>query len=212
LELGDRPKEGGFLNKVKQGIYKRIDPAAKEEEKGRIRETMRVRQNVIKDEQKYRADVRAGKQKGGIRDYVGSVYNESKNKRAISGLEEKLDPNLKKMRAFERREKFGNAFGKVENAFDKIGDAYDSAGKYFDNSSGKKGSGSVFGGLDIDELAGLKGTGFGGSSAPRRKSSGSRSKQVPIYRGSRIVGYRQAGGTSKRRAPKREASDWSDLF
>lgn len=210
MEYGDRPQSSGFLGKVKSSIYKRLDPAAKQERDLEIQESIRTRQSKIKEEQRFRADVRAGRRKGGLREYAGSVINERKQKSAIGGLEEKLDPNLKRYRAFQRREKANKAFAKVERGFDQIADAYDSVGSYFD--SGKKGKSSAFGGLDIDELSGLKGGPFGsGSGSSRKSSGGARPKQVPIMRGKKVIGYRQVGGR-KKSAPKREAQDWSDLF
>jgi hypothetical protein len=192
-----------------------------------IRDTLAVRESNIKEERQFRSDLREGKTKGGVGAYFGSLYRESRQKSKVRGLEEMLDPNLKKTRkidreikAMDRRQKFGKAFDKVTDGFDQVGAAYDDIGKGFNSSTKKsKGGGGGFGlsESDIMDLAGLRGIGFGGSmggGGKQKKRSGSSSKQVPIYRGTKIVGYRQTGGSSGRKKAskaKKEPQDWGDL-
>lgn len=225
MEFG---KGSTFTGRLKRALYERVDPIAREakreSEKKDIRDTLRVRRSTIDTEQQFRADLRSGKANGGVRDYAGSLYRESRNKAKIRGLEEKLDPNLKRTRKldkdftnFERRQRISRGFDKVTDAYDQIGSAFDSIGGGGGGKKSRKGGGNSFGLSDHDimELSGLGGTSFGGmgmggSSRKGKKRSGG---QVPIYRGSRVVGYRQvSGGSMKRKSKGRKApGSWADI-
>lgn len=220
MEFGDEPRT--FGGKLKKAILTRTDPVLRKEREEKRRmdayETLQARKSKIKSEQDYRRDVAEGKQSGGFGSIARSYLSEAGQKRHIPKLEVAADYNPKgrknlqkaeqKIKAYERREKFGKYFDKVGNAFDAVGSAYDKAGSYYEKKGNKKGSsfglsesdimdlaglGGGGKGSNYNDLAGLSGTAFGGSSPMRsskRKSKKSRKR------------------SSGRR---REPQDWGDL-
>lgn len=89
------------------------------------------------------------------------------------------------------------------------GDDFGGFGSMFGESKGRSKSGSS--GFDMGDLgfSSFGNMGGGSRSASRKKkaSGGRRGGEVPIYSGSRIVGYRRAGGSRKKKARARSIFD-----
>lgn len=220
MEFGDSPQKPG----LKQRFLKAIDPEARREAAERkradIQDTIAARRSKIASEQERRRAIREGKRSNGVGSYVGSIIREKRESAKVRGLEEKMDPSLKKTRKIDRdikgietRQKWRKRMTRVDNAFDTINMGLDKVQGFTSGGKRKGASSNMFGVSDADmrELSGLGGgSGFGGGfgmggDTPKRKSSTKRG-MVPIYQGSRIVGYSQGAG--RRKARKAKKSPW----
>jgi len=121
----------------------------------------------------------------------------------------------------ERKKKIHKVYNKINSGFDKYEKGKKKVGKMFDqiggmlpnegSSRGRGGSsfGGGFGGLsqrDINELAGLGG-GPRSSGDSRKRKGSSRRGLVPVYQGSRVVGYVKGGGARKKKSSRRKQSN-----
>lgn len=212
---------------IKARIYERVDPAAKQarqdSERRKLERQQSARASDMQYEQERRARIRSGEEQGGIGAYLGSTIRERRAKSAHRSISEKLDPTLKEIRGIETRQKnrersrkIGERFDQIRGGIDKfekgkkqVGGFMRELGTLIPDDSPRRASGSRrssggfgFSNADlgipsVDQLLGK-----GRSSGTGRKRSSGGGREVPIYKGNRIVGYRKTGGGSKRKRAK----------
>lgn len=154
-------------------MYRAIDREKsddeKDDERRRLVKARQSEEQKIAGERQYRSDVRMGKAKGGVRSYIGSKIREGQASQRHRNIDDKLHPEMKKLRevdrkvkGIERRQKVRKIVRKVDDFMDGIREARDELGKEFDmggsgdmdffgNMAGgsKKGKKNG-GGMDID--------------------------------------------------------------